>query len=39
MVRLRMFAEHQRGLRQGLAGKDEPTETRSNKSEKFEALF
>lgn len=33
--RLSVFAAHQRGLRQGLAGKDKPTETQSAKSKKF----
>lgn len=33
--RLSLFAAHQRGLRQGLAGKDKPTETQSAKSKKF----
>lgn len=33
--RLSLFAAHQRGLRQGLAGEDKPTETQSTKSKKF----
>lgn len=33
--RLSLFAAHQRGLRQGLAGEDKPTETQSAKSKKF----
>lgn len=33
--RLSLFTAHQRGLRQGLAGKDKPTETQSAKSKKF----
>lgn len=33
--RLSVFAAHQRGLRQGLAGEDKPTETQSAKSKKF----
>lgn len=33
--RLSLFTTHQRGLRQGLAGKDKPTETQSAKSKKF----
>lgn len=32
---LSLFTAHQRGLRQGLAGEDKPTETRSAKSKKF----
>lgn len=33
--RLSLFIAHQRGLRQGLAGKDKPIETQSAKSKKF----
>ncbi len=33
--RLSLFVVHQRGLRQGLAGEDKPTETQSAKSKKF----
>lgn len=33
--KLTVFAAHQRGLRQGLAGEDKPTETQSAKSKKF----
>lgn len=33
--RLSLFTAHQRGLRQGLAGNDKPTETASAKSKKF----
>lgn len=33
--RLSLFGAHQRGLRQGLAGIDKPTETQSAKSKKF----
>lgn len=36
--RLRLFAVHQRGLRQGLAGKDKPTETQSAKSKSFSGI-
>lgn len=37
--RLSLFAAHQRGLRQGLACKDKPTETQNAKSKVSPALF